>query len=379
MTKVARNQPRPYRLNPQALAATGGALAAAIAGQVKKAVSDFGSNNIQGSENTADGARNAITAQHDIGRAYYRKGKKRLTKKAKKRRGRQKRFRKKVRAIVSGSSPTFHYNERASAPLSMSAMPTVWANSPSQQTLGSTTTGNNALRLFCGANLAGTDFSNGGTTDIGRYMNRAISSIATRYNGADLQPSAATRQQLTTYYAVIKHSAINFTIVNQQATPISVDVYEFVATRDIPLFDDCPTPGAAMSYITTDIGNKLTLDMSNTINKTDFGATPWDFPTLKKSWKVLSKTTIYLQSLGQTNIQYKGPRGMWGGVKVAENTALKGKTRDFFFVVGGRIAAGLDNANPPIKVYWEKTYKIKPPAGHTWATQGIVSAQSYTY
>jgi len=370
---------RPRTASSSSVAAQGVNLAAALAGIASQYRNSGGASggSIQGPENSADAARNAITAQHDIGRSYYNKRKKRLTKKAKKRRGKQKRFKKKVRAIVSGSSPTYHYNERCSAPLNMGNMPTVWATSPSQQVLGSTSSANNALRLFCGLNLTGANFSDASTTDIGRYINRAISNIATRYNAADLLSS--NKNFLSPFKCVIKHSAINFTIVNMQATPISVDVYEFVATRDIGQADLYSTPYQAMSSIRSFDANNLTVDMSNTINITDFGATPWDFPGLKNSWKVLSKTTIYIQSLGQTNLQFKGPRGMWGGNKVNEMCSLKGKTRDFMFIVGGRIAYGLNDSSTPIKVYWEKTYKIKPPAGHTWATEGILSAQSYTY
>jgi len=373
MTKVSR-RPRHNRLNTIGLAATGAALATQIANK-------FGGikfhDNLQGSENTRDAARNAITAQHDIGRAYYHKSKKRVSQKAKKRRGKQKKFKKKIRTIIAGSSPTYHYNERATAPVSMSAMPTVWSTSPSQQTLGTALNGNCKFRLFSGCNLDGTAFSNGGTTDIGRYMYNAIGKIYTRYNAGDLIPGALSL--LETYKCVVKHCAVNFTIVSQQAVPISVDVYEFVATRDIGVTDSYSTPGVAMSQINGTDANNLTNNMSNTINKTDFGATPWDFPGLKNSWKVLSKTTIYLQSLGQTNLQFTGPRGFWGGSKVNTTCSLKGKTREYFFVVGGRIAAGLDNVTAPIKVYWEKTYKFKPPAGHTWATEGVLSAQSYSY
>ena len=333
--------------------------------------------NIQGPMNSHNAAGNALTQYHDIDRAYYKTKRKRLSKKAKKKKRKYKKWTKRVKRAVSGGSPTFHYNERATAALTMGVMPTVWATSPSQQTLGTGSNGLSGLRLWEGYPLNGVNYSGAAASGVGKYVYNAISLINTRYNSTDVTPGVAS--VLETVYAYIKHSQTDFTMVNTSGAAINVDVYEFIAVRDIGVNDYYATPLTAMSRIASNDAAKLTNGMTNTIAMTDFGATPWDFPGLSKSWKVMSKTSIYLPVGGQTNLSYKGPKGLWGGTKYQEMTAIKGKTRDYLFVVGSRIGSGMDGVTNPLKVYWNKTYKLKPPVGHTWTTEGIYSAQAYAY
>lgn len=354
---------------------TGLAGLAGLVGSLIKSNSQLG-----GSLNSHDAAGNALTANRDVGRSYYKsrkKGSKKTSYKKRLANKRKKRFAKRVKKVISGSSPTYHYNERSAAPYSMSVMPTVWGTSPCQQMLGTTSSQNSHFKTFEGLPLDVLYFNNVASTGVGRYLANAVGLIQTRYNTSDL--NVPSKSSLETVYAYIKHCQINFSIYNNQSVPINVDVYEFIATRNITLGDYYSTPLTAMDRITSNDATALSNNMSNTISKTDFGATPWDFPGLTKSWKVLSKTSIYLPANGQTNLQYKGSSGMWGGPKMNELAAFKGKTREYVFVVGSRIGVGMDIVNAPIKVSWEKTYKIKPPTGHTWATEGILSAQSYAY
>ena len=338
---------------------------------------------VQGPLNTRDASRTALTSQHDVIRAYYKpKKRRRLTRKARKRRARKRKFKKRVVKAIAPKTVTYHYNERANGWLNMGVMPTIWGTNPCQQVLGSILSGSpsqnrtSLMRLFEGLPLTTGDYNDSTATGVGRYFANALGTIAERYSGSD---QVANTDWLTTFRAYIKHCAIQFTVYNNFTVPINVDVYEFTAARDIPRNDFYNTPLTAMSRITNVDAIYFSTGMSNTVNITDFGATPWDFPGLSKHWKVTNKTTIYLPGNGQTAVQFKGNKGVWSGARGNEMCAFKGKTTEYVFVVGSKIGVGMDTTTTPIKVISEKTYKIKPIIGTQWAKPNFLSAQCFAY
>lgn len=331
-------------------------------------------------QNSRDAAGSAITAQHDVVRAFMRKRSRKGSKKGAKA---KKRFKKKVQRALAPKAVTYHYNERSSGWADMQPMPTVWATEPSQQVMGTLKDAGSIsysrggmFRLFEGLPPVG-DYNDAGTsTGVGRYLANALGTIAERYSGSD---QVQNTDWLATFKAYIKHCGITFSIFNNQTAAINVDIYEFVATRDMNRNDFYATPLVAMSRIASNDAIYFSTNMTNTTTMTDFGATPFDFPGLAKSWRVTSKTTIYLPSNGQTNVQFKGRKGIWDGAKGQDITAFKGKTTEYVIVVGSKIGWGLNNASAPIKVAFEKTYKIKPPTGTQYAKPNFLSSQSFKY
>lgn len=161
--------------------------------------------------------------------------------------------------------------------------------------------------------------------------------------------------------------------------PINVDIYEFTAQRDIPRNDWYYSPIAAMNYIRTVDAIYFSTNMTNVTNITDYGATPWDFPGLSNHWKVTNKTTVYLSASGQTHVSFKGNKGMWRGKIGNECAAIKNKTTSYVFIVGSKIGQGMDNVTAPIKVYFDKTYKIKAPYGVQYAKPNFKSSMTFKY
>nr|UOF79096.1 putative capsid protein [Cressdnaviricota sp.] len=343
-----------------------------------------GSDNVQGRQNSYDAAGNAITAQHDVVRAYMRKRRRKGGKKAYKKRKRAKRFKIKVKKALSPTAVTYHYNERASAWFDMPNMPTIWGTEPSQQFMGSLRVDDGlpgifrsgAFRLFEGLPLTG-DYNDSSTScGVGRYFAYALGVIAERYSGSDQTPPT---DWLQTFKAYIKHCGITFSIYNNQAGAVNVDIYEFIAARNIARNDFYSTPCKAMTRIRTTDAIYFSTSMTNVTAMTDYGATPFDFPGLSKHWKVNQKVTVYLPAGSQTNVQFKGSKGMWDGKLGQDCCAFKGKTREYVFVVGSKIGWGMNDSSAPIKVAFEKTYKIKPPIGTQYAKPNFLSTMSYKY
>lgn len=343
-----------------------------------------GSDNVQGHQNSHDAAGNAITSQHDVVRAYMRKRRRKGGKKAYKKRARAKSFKRKVKKALAPSAVTYHYNERSSGWMEMATMPTIWGTEPSQQYMGTLDSEpfeasyakGSGMRLFEGLPPTGDYNDTATSTGVGRYFAKAIGVIAERYGASDQLPPT---DWLQTFKAYIKHCGITFSIYNNQLGAINVDIYEFIAARNIARNDFYKTPCTAFTRIRNNDAFYFSDGMTNATAMTDFGATPFDFPGLSKHWKVNQKVTIYLPAGSQTNVQFKGSKGLWDGKLGQDCMAFKGKTREYVFVVGSKIGWGMNNSSAPIKVAFEKTYKIKPPMGTQYAKPNFLSSMSYKY
>jgi len=321
---------------------------------------------LQGGPQKADIASSALTTQNDTARAYIKK-KKKQTKSGRKRVLRKKKFVANVKKAISTGQPLIHYNENSSV--------VVTVNNP----FGSAWNTNPYQVWYAGGVSGGASFSNpkftlfGGsvstagavqTLDVSGYVQATAKLMQNRYNGTDVAPPT-----VDTIDIYVKYCKLEIAVQNTTSSTITVDLYEFVAAKDIGKGELKITPYDCM----TQIKSETTLNTGYTavVDQEQYGATPFDFANFGQIWTIKNKTTILLGAGQSTTFEAVGPRGMWRGSKMTNLTAMKGKTTMFALCFGSRVAFDLGAGISPAKVAFNKTYKLKYPAGTPTLVDGI--------
>lgn len=320
------------------------------------AAAGAGAAALQGSENTKDPARNAITQYHDIARDYY----KRRKKVPKKTRIKRRKFKKAVTRVLNSKQSISTYREKPTAAVAV-ATPggTTWGTTPFQmvQYGGSATPWS---QMFTGAGV---------TYDL-RILQTEIAQRQERFAGVD-KPGKTTVNNF-----IVTHSNIEFSIVNLLSVAWNVDVYELVAARDMSTSDGYTQPGLAWTQCISDLTAENTA--FNSVGVTDFGLQPTDVPGFGKHWTIKNKTTIYMAPNQSTAFKCKGPKGFYNAAKANNLACFKGRTTAFMFVFASKIGYGLPAATTFCNIYWQKTYHYKFQVGQGHIP-GINIAQTSAY
>lgn len=301
-----------------------------------------------------DPAKDTLTQYHDIQHIKMKK-RKRLTKKAKRRIKRKRKFTKAVRSVVNKSAPMFRIKSISNAIAQFPSFASTWYNAVAQSTYTSNTT---SLTLWPGGFWAASP----ATHELNGWFANTYSYLQERWNTTDLT-SANPSNNISARFVnlLVKRWQLDIGLFNNNSTPINVDIYEMVAARDMGETDDYGTVQGAINNIATScvvLDHSTTSYFQNTMSIR--GTTPYDFPDLAKHWKVESKTRVYLPGNGQVSFQCQGRKGIYKFDQMKELGARKGYTKQIMMVAGSEIAFGFSGASNALNFVWNQTIHFKP-------------------
>jgi len=343
------------------------------AGGYAKMASGYIGSKLQGGPQKTDTAMSTLTTQNDTARAYIKK-KKKTSKKSRKRILRKKKFVANVKKAVATGEPLLHYNEFSSLGQTVVNPATAWSTSPYQVwyaggfSSGAAFSSAKFTLWGCQIGISGATETN----DVNRYMTQTAAKLQNRFNSTDVAPPQTTTQSI-----YIKYCKWECAVQNLSLFPYTVDLYEFVAARNIPQTDtksspyDCMTENKAETTLTT--------GYTGVIDQEQYGTTPFDFANFGRTWTIKNKTTVLLGAGQSTTFEVVGPRGLWRSELTNDLIAQKGKTTMFAFCFHSKIGFGQTASSTFANIVFNKTYKFKYPVGAETLVNGIEQtvAQSY--
>jgi hypothetical protein len=205
---------------------------------------------------------------------------------------------------------------------------------------------------------------------------KTLVKLQTRMNATDIAVSTDEGNVSSLQSIYIKHSYLTICIHENNGVTQNVDVYLFVAARDIPKGDPYYSPQAAWAQC---LGDAKAMVSTTAPSSNDLGNTPLDAPGFAKHWKILSKSRITLGPSQNVSFPIKGPKGMYRFGKIEGLEAQKGKTMAVIIVAGSENAFGASTVANPIVMAWSKRYHWKFPVNEIGFTSGIRYANSIAY
>lgn len=310
---------------------------------------------------TANPVSTAITRYHDVDKLYTKRYKRKSIK-SRKLAYKRKRFRRAVRRAVKDRTQLCIATQRGAALKtcdSNTSGVTTWNSGPAQILMSASTT---ALDLMLWS---------------GRFQNNVsvskdIVDIYLKLSSGILTPSTGTTNTIpwvdqVRYY--INHCRLTLGIHENTGNAQNIEIYEFVAARDMPKGDAYYSPKAAWQQVYNDTG---TLGgTAPTVNS--LGVTPLDLPAFGKHWKLKNKTRIFLEANGNTMFQIKGPTGVYDYSKNSDLEAIKGKTTHIMIISLSAIGFGTGLNVNPLSLSWSKSYHFKPVNGDKFGLMGNTS------
>lgn len=316
--------------------------------RVKRWLGSSKADNV-GHGNPADGA---IDKYH----AFSSRTPKRRRKSSRKTRIRKRKFKAKVLKAVRSTQliNTMHY--RSSVPLDFNFNATTWATTPSQ----AIATNSTEWDMWGG---------NGTSDDLYALMDE-IDNRQERFNTLDKPINKIAGMKI-----YVTYSTMEFGLSNLLGAAWDLQIYKCVAARDMSPTDGYSSPYTAWTQCITDLTAENVTAGFATMNVTNYGVEPTDCPAFGKHWRVVQKSTIFMDANTATTFKVTGPKGWFDMSKMNNLQAQKGKTVGFLFVMGGRIGNGITGSATMLRTTFSKTYHYKFPSGSEHLT-GINIAQT---
>lgn len=314
-------------------------------------------NDIRGTDRSSLPSTSAIDKYHPLQSSRY-SGKRKFTKYRKRAYKRQKRFTNKVLKAVRAPQSMSVYREAATSngayTIATVGVPT-WNTTPRQVVSGDGGTGYGYM--FSGAGV---------TKDLSSLITELIKRQE-RYNATD----KSAKQQGIKFY--VTFSEMEFTLMSQVSQPFNVDFYECVAARDMEVGDTYGSAYTAFVQCLTDLSSENAGGVTSTSTAVDFGLEPTDLAGFGKHWRIMNRTTFFMDANAQTTFKIKGPTGTYDMKRMINLMAQKGKTRSFLFICLNRMGAAIPINTTFLNYVWNKTYHYKFFPGSEHLTGVVVN------
>lgn len=300
-----------------------------------------------------DKGPSTVTRQHDLRRQYKRKPEGKARKRLRK-------FAKKIKKAQQLNLPLCSVGEWNNV---VNILSTAALGNPSTQYILDTA----ALTSRVDYRLMGNS-SNG------------MANFMTQLNANVINETATLARRVTEYanWELFGNCVMQLAFKNQQTPAILVDVYECLAACDIPTGDPRATAVGAWTNCLTDMEQLVNVSTSQPrMIPANTGTTPFEAANFAKSWKILNKSRIEMQSGELVSMQFMTKNRMIKYAKWEGIACKKGITKDFIVIAcpsyGSDLAVG-----EILRVEWTKHYHFRvPDAGTTGVQETYNYAVSY--
>lgn len=325
---------------------------------------------------TANNATDLLDQYHPQATLKGKATKHRKSKRAKKAAKKKRAFKKKVEKIIHKLDAPIMLVEWSGG-TNLTNSNSVWVTTPRQQLTYSP--GNYAFKMWLGgAAPAGAPLSQ--RYDIQRFADMLKQVNTDMYGSGDgallsaaggyVKGINALKPQfwITKYeFNLSLANLINTAgVISTPTSPITYDILEYVAARNMPPGDNYNTVQNATTQLLSEIsslGANFGVAGTTTITAlSNLGQTPSTLPGMSKHWKLEQSTRIFLQPGESTCLTIHGPTGWYDQQKYSDMTSIKGKTKEIVIISAAGIGYGLTNAVSPGIWTVTKTIKARFPS-----------------